>query len=46
MDFLQAATQEIIWLNEKEEIEVTRDWSSSRLNVPTIDEFYKVTYIV
>lgn len=43
MEFLQAATQELIWLSEKEEIEVTRDWSSSRLDVPTVEEFYKVT---
>ena len=31
-----------MWLNEKEEIEVTRDWSSRHLNVPTMEEFYKV----
>lgn len=41
-EFIQAATQELVWLNEKEEIEVTRDWSSRHLNVPTVEEFYKV----
>ena len=41
-EFIQAATQELMWLNEKEEIEVTRDWSSRHLNVPTVEEFYKV----
>ncbi|KAH3699009.1 hypothetical protein DPMN_073955 [Dreissena polymorpha] len=42
MEFLQAATQELMWLHEREELEVTRDWSSSRLNVPAIEDFYKV----
>lgn len=42
MEFLQAATQELIWLSEREEAEVTRDWSSSRLSVPVVEEFYKV----
>ena len=41
-EFIQAATQELMWLNEKEEVEVTRDWSSRHLNVPTVEEFYKV----
>lgn len=43
MEFLQAATQELLWLSEKEEVEVTRDWASSRLNIPAVEEFYKVT---
>jgi len=45
MEFLQSATQELWWLSEKETAEVTRDWSSSRLNVPSVEEFYKVTMV-
>ncbi|KAK3581860.1 hypothetical protein CHS0354_032763 [Potamilus streckersoni] len=40
LEFVQSATQELIWLSEKEEIEVTRDWTSERLNMP-VDQFYQ-----
>jgi hypothetical protein len=41
-DFLQSATNELIWLNEKEEIEVSRDWSDKNLNIPAIEQYYEV----
>lgn len=41
-DFIQSATSELIWMNEKEEIEVSRDWSSKSLNIPDIEDYQKV----
>jgi hypothetical protein len=41
-DFLQSATNELIWLNEKEEIEVSRDWSDKNLSIPAIEQYYEV----
>ena len=43
-DFIQSATTELIWLNEKEEIEISRDWSSKSLNVTEIERYYEVRY--
>ena len=42
LDFIQSATTELIWLNEKEETELTRDWSSKSLNVTEIERYYEV----
>lgn len=42
-DFIQSATTELIWLNEKEEIEISRDWSSKSLNVAEIERYYEVS---
>jgi hypothetical protein len=41
-DFLQSATNELIWLNEKEEVELSRDWSDKNLNIPAIEQYYEV----
>jgi DNA repair exonuclease SbcCD ATPase subunit len=40
-DFLQSATNQLIWLNEKEEIELNRDWSDKDLNIPSIRQYYE-----
>ena len=34
------------WLNEKEKIEITRDWSSKLLNLVDIQTYYKVRLAV
>lgn len=47
-DFIQSATGELVWLNTKEDTEVTRDWSDQNLNVQSIEQYYEVnsyTYI-
>lgn len=41
-DFIQSATGELVWLNAKEENEVTRDWSDKSLNVQSIEQYYEV----
>jgi hypothetical protein len=41
-DFIQSATTELIWLNEKEEIEIARDWSAKSLNIAEIERYYEV----
>ena len=43
-DFIQSATNELIWMNEKEEVEVSRDWSSKSLNIPDIEDYQKVIF--
>ncbi|XP_046589648.1 dystonin isoform X15 [Neodiprion lecontei] len=40
-DFIQSATGELVWLNAKEETEVTRDWSDKSLNVQSIEQYYE-----
>ena len=42
MDFVQSATNELIWLSEKEEREITRDWSSKNLNLVEVEQYYEV----
>lgn len=41
-DFIQSATAELQWLNEKEEVEVTRDWSDVKMNVNSVEKYYEV----
>jgi hypothetical protein len=42
MDFVQSATNELMWLSEKEEREITRDWSSKSLNLVEVEQYYQV----
>ena len=46
MDFVQSATNELIWLSEKEEREITRDWSSKNLNLVEVEQYYEVCWTV
>lgn len=41
-DFLQSVTNLLNWLKEKEEIEVTRDWSDTELNLTNVEQYYRV----
>lgn len=34
---------ELAWLNEKEEVEISRDWSSKLLNLIEIQTYYEVS---
>lgn len=45
-DFIQSATNELVWLSSKEETEVTRDWSDKNLNVQSIEQYYEVIYVL
>nr|XP_022902342.1 plectin-like isoform X1 [Onthophagus taurus]XP_022902343.1 plectin-like isoform X1 [Onthophagus taurus]XP_022902344.1 plectin-like isoform X1 [Onthophagus taurus]XP_022902345.1 plectin-like isoform X1 [Onthophagus taurus]XP_022902346.1 plectin-like isoform X1 [Onthophagus taurus] len=44
LDFIQSATNELHWLNEKEEVEVTRDWSETNMNLQTVEKYYEHNY--
>lgn len=41
-DFVSQATQELIWLNEKEEEEVAFDWSDRNSNISTKRDYHAV----
>ncbi|GIY98984.1 plectin [Caerostris extrusa] len=41
LDFIQSATNELMWMNEKEETEVSRDWSSKTLNISETEEYQR-----
>ncbi|KAI4467607.1 envoplakin [Holotrichia oblita] len=41
LDFIQSATNELQYLNEKEEIEVTRDWSDTNMNLQAVEKYYE-----
>lgn len=40
--FLSQASTELQWLNEKEQIEITRDWSDKDLDLPSVHRYYEV----
>ena len=44
--FMQLATQELAWLNEKEEVEVSRDWSSQALNLHELEDYLEVIIVM
>lgn len=42
-DFLAAASAELAWLNDKEQIEISRDWADKNLDLPGIHRYYEVS---
>ena len=42
-DFLSAATAELSWLNDREQIEVSRDWADKNLDLSAIHRYYEVS---
>lgn len=42
VDFLRDATAELMWLSEKEETEISRDWSAKGLNPSELEKYYEV----
>lgn len=40
LDFVQAAANELKWLEQKEEIEVSRDWSS-KINLVEVEQYHR-----
>ena len=46
MEFLQAATDQLLWLSEKENVELIRDWTSKDLNVEVLSDYARVRIII
>lgn len=42
LDYIQTATSELMWLNEKEDTEVSRDWSARNLKLVEIEQYQEV----
>ncbi|XP_014207647.1 plectin-like [Copidosoma floridanum] len=42
-NFVQSATNELVWLNEKEETELSRDWSDDKLEIRSLEQYYELT---
>ncbi|XP_064074948.1 microtubule-actin cross-linking factor 1 isoform X23 [Vanessa tameamea] len=40
-EFLQSATAELNWLNEKEQVELSRDWADPHINLPAVQHYYE-----
>ncbi|XP_041359578.1 microtubule-actin cross-linking factor 1, isoforms 1/2/3/5-like isoform X9 [Gigantopelta aegis] len=40
-EFLQASTAELLWLSEKEELEIRRDWGSHQLSLADVEDQHK-----
>ncbi|XP_048001317.1 microtubule-actin cross-linking factor 1-like [Leguminivora glycinivorella] len=40
-EFLQSATAELNWLNEKEQVELARDWADPHINLPAVQHYYE-----
>lgn len=45
-DFVSQATQELIWLNEKEEEEVAFDWSDRNGNISKKRDYHAVSFVL
>jgi len=45
-DFLSSATSELSWLNDREQIEISRDWADKNLDLPAIHRYYEVNIII
>ncbi|XP_047520508.1 dystonin isoform X20 [Pieris napi] len=43
-DFLQSATAELNWLNEKEQVELSRDWADPHINLPAVQHYYEHSF--
>lgn len=41
-NFLQAASAELQWLNDREQVEIQRDWAAKDLDLPGIHRYYEV----
>ncbi|XP_017129682.1 dystonin isoform X34 [Drosophila elegans] len=39
--FLGQASSELQWLNEKEQVEITRDWADKQLDLPSVHRYYE-----
>lgn len=44
-NFLQAASDELQWLNDREQIEIGRDWAAKDLDLPGIHRYYEVIIV-
>lgn len=42
-NFLAAANAELQWLNDREQVEVGRDWAAKELDLPGIHRYYEVS---
>lgn len=42
LDFIQSATNELQWLNEKEDVEVRRDWGDTKMDVQAVEKYFEV----
>ena len=40
---MKEATEELLWMSQKEETEVSRDWSDNDLELEEIEEYRKVS---
>lgn len=45
-DFLQLASAELQWLNDREQVEIQRDWAAKDLDLPGIHRYYEVSYFI
>ncbi|XP_058462222.1 microtubule-actin cross-linking factor 1 isoform X33 [Malaya genurostris] len=43
-DFLSAATSELSWLNDREQIEVSRDWADKNLDLSAVHRYYESNF--
>lgn len=45
-NFLAAANAELQWLNDREQVEVGRDWAAKELDLPGIHRYYEVSILM
>ncbi|XP_035657737.1 microtubule-actin cross-linking factor 1-like [Branchiostoma floridae] len=42
LEFIRQATLELMWLNEREELELAREWDDRPVNITELDQHYEV----
>jgi len=42
--FIEQSSDELAWLSEKEEIEISRDWSSQNLQLQELEDYFEVSH--
>lgn len=42
LDFVQSATKELKWMSDKEDVEISRDWSAKNLNLIELEHYQEV----
>ena len=44
LSFMEQAGEELAWLSEKEDIEVSRDWSSQNIQLQELEDYFDVIH--
>jgi len=44
--FMEQSAEELAWLNEKEDVEISRDWSSPNIQLQELEDHFEVMTVM